>query len=323
MTEHCAEMRCAAACVAAPTPRAPLGTRVRRRTALTAALLAGGAAIVLVALLPGYGRPHRTGRVLQHASRWVLAALGVRVRCTGRPRAGASLVVGNHVSFLDVLALAACGPMRPVAKQDVASWPFVGGLARRTGTLFLRRDTWAELPDLVRAATAALRAGHRVQVFPEGTTRCGRSLGTFRRAAFQAAMDAAAVVSPVALRYTDGTGARSAAAPFVGDETLLQALRRVVAAPRLELHVQWLRPVPAIPATGHPATDRRRLASAVESAVARALGQDVVRSAPVRPSRPVAVGLPVADGAERVGAAEVLELAACAARSRPPVLQSA
>ncbi len=133
--------------------------------------------------------------------------------------------------------------------------------------------------------TAALRAGHRVQAFPEGTTRCGSSLGRFHRAVFQAALDAAVVVTPVALSYTT-TRVPTRQAAFLGTETLLDALLRVLATPELTLRMHWLPAVPAITGSGHPATDRRRLTELGENAVARALDQPVIT-----PARPVRASL--------------------------------
>nr|WP_240189262.1 lysophospholipid acyltransferase family protein [Nakamurella flavida] len=209
----------------------------------------------------------------------------------GRVRPGPTLVVANHVSWIDLLVLAACAPTRPVAKREVCGWPVVGAVARRSGALFVDRDSWRSLPASVTEMTTALRRGHRVQVFPEATTRCGSSLAPFRRAAFQAALDAAVPVSPVTLQYRDTSGRPTAAAAFTGEMTMWESVLRVVRLPGVVVEVHWLPCVPAIPGTGHPATDRRMLARFVQDAVAADLGQGVVhppgRPAPVLPFGPV------------------------------------
>jgi hypothetical protein len=49
------------------------------------------------------------------------------------------LVVVNHSSWIDVLALTALAPVRLVAKREVGQWPLIGGLARCAGALFIDR----------------------------------------------------------------------------------------------------------------------------------------------------------------------------------------
>ena len=68
----------------------------------------------------------------------------------GQFRPGASLLVANHVSWLDILAVhAACPRARFVSKADVLHWPLLGWLIRGAGTLFIERD---RKRDALRAA---------------------------------------------------------------------------------------------------------------------------------------------------------------------------
>lgn len=253
------------------SPVAQLG--VALRAAWSVALSVG--LLRLAALGPRRSAARRASWVLTRRSRAVLRALGITVETTGAPRRDPALVVGNHQSFLDILVLAAQRPMRQVAKVEVAGWPLFGGLARTTGSLFLDRRALHELPALVEAAGAALRSGDTVQVFPEATTRCGDAITEFHRAVLQAAVDAAVAVTPVTLRYAIA-GEPVNAPAFLGDETLLDVLRRILALRGLTVQVRWLPAVPAIAGTGHRATDRARLTTLVQDAVARDLAVPVV-----------------------------------------------
>lgn len=269
-----------------PTPTLPLAGRARRavratvRGAAVAVLLACGALMALAA-------PLLSARLLAAVQRrWalaLLAATGVRLRRTGRAPApsGAdapgTLVVANHVSWLDVLALHAVAPVRMLAKREVRTWPLIGAMAARAGTVFLDRDRLRDLPAAVADLAGALRAGGSIGVFPEGTTRCGRALGSFRPAAFQAAVDGAVVVQPVALRYGDGGAA------FVGDDTLFSSLGRVLTARRVDLELVVLAPLePRDGVARHGrACARRDLARRAEAAVATELGATVAAMADV------------------------------------------
>lgn len=279
---------CVAAC-AAPSVRAVGPGRVAWRAArLLISMAVATPPALLVMALPGYGRQKRRSAALGRLSRQLLGALDIRVTVTGTARTGPSLVVANHTSWLDLLLLTAAAPMVPVAKSEVAEWPLVGAVARRCGAVFLRRDSLRALPGSVDEVALRLRQGHRVQIFPEATTRCGRAVGEFHRAGFQAALDAAVVVQPAAIRYASG-GRPTTTTSFVGDETLVAAALRVLRMPDLHADLRWLTPIPAVAGTGRAAVDRATVTRLVQNAIARSLGQ------PVLPRRNrVVLGIPVA-----------------------------
>ncbi|AOT62345.1 MULTISPECIES: lysophospholipid acyltransferase family protein [Streptomyces] len=262
----CLPERCATpAHPAAPPPRAAL-----RLAAGCAAVAAGLALAPLTAPL----RPAVRHRLTRLWCRAVVRAFGVRVRVTGAPPPpGPLLVVANHVSWLDIPLVAAVLPGRMVAKREVRHWPLLGPLAALGGTLFLDRDRLRALPGAVRDLARTLAAGHRVVVFPEGSTWCGRAQGAFRPAAFQAALDAGAPVQPVRITYRP-----VGPAAFVGDDPLTASLWRVARAGRLTAEIRLLAPVPH---GAHP--DRRALARAAGAAVAAA-GPPAARPPAARPA---------------------------------------
>ncbi|WP_253858300.1 lysophospholipid acyltransferase family protein [Prauserella alba] len=216
---------------------------------------------------------------VRHRAAAALDALGITLTATGplttalqheppnpqhgprNPQHGGvgTLVVANHVSWLDVPALLALEPLTFLAKREVAHWPFVGRQARRTGTLLLDRWSLRGLPTAVDAVAERLRAGESVVAFPEATTWCGAPGGPFRRAVFQAAIDAGAPVRPVTLSYRQ-RGEPSTVAAFVGDDGLASSLPRVIRARELTIHAECHRPI-------EPAGDRRALAARAQRAV--------------------------------------------------------
>lgn len=189
-------------------------------------------------------------------ARGILAALGIRLRLRGPvPRPG-SLLVSNHISWLDAVALAAVLPVRLVAKHDVRSWGVIGWGSARIGSIFIDRSRPRALPGTVAEVAGLLRAGRSVAVFPEGTTYCGSDHGRFRPALFQAAIDANAPVVPVSIGYD------SAEAAFLADETLWESIRRVARVRGLTLTV-----VTAPALRPDPGADRRVLARAAQSSL--------------------------------------------------------
>ncbi|WP_200206759.1 lysophospholipid acyltransferase family protein [Micromonospora coerulea] len=305
-------------------PAVPALRRAGRLAGVLGMLLLGAGLAGLLPVMPARGRD----AAIRGWARGTLGALGVRLVVRGRLPRRRALVVANHVSWLDVLAVLAVAPARLVAKREVRGWPLVGQLAAAAGTVFVDRARPRELPATVGRVAAALRAGHRIAVFPEGTTWCGEAADCrpgrgFRPAVFQAAVDAGTPVVPLRIGYRwAATGATTTAPAFLGDETLCDSVRRVLAARDLTLAV-------SVTAALHPApgADRRLLARAAESAVhlvpaaRRPVPAGLVRPGQLAPTRaraglsmPVPAGrvLPAASGASPEG------FAAPVVRSVPP-----
>lgn len=226
---------------------------VLRLLAVTALLLAG------IALLPvGRGVP---AALVRRWSRAVVRAAGVRPRLTGAAVPdGGLLLVANHISWLDIPLLGMVRPARMVAKTEIRRWPVVGPLAARGGVLFIDRDRLRTLPGTVDHIAGLLRSGAAVGVFPEGSTWCGRAQGTFRRAVFQAALDAGVPVQPLRIRYRLTGGDATTVPAFVGDDSLLASVWRVVTARGLVAEVEVR---PALCPGAH--ADRRSLARAAQA----------------------------------------------------------
>jgi len=261
---------CSPECLPAPGSLPGVGDlRVAVRLAGLVTMLAVSA--LAAVFLPLLGR--RRTPVLRGLFRSLLWTVGVRVRLEGPVReigAGEGtgvLVVANHLSWLDILVLGAVRPMRMVAKAEIRDWPLLGPLARRIGTLFIDRRGLRSLPGVVDQVAGALRDGAAVGLFPEGTTWCGAASGEFRRAGFQAALDAHVPVRPVAQRLRLPDGSPTTVGAFIGEDTLLDSMLRVLRLPRLVVEVRVL---PLLEAG--PGTDRRELARRAEIAIAEATG---------------------------------------------------
>lgn len=200
--------------------------------------------LICALLFPALDAPRR----MRHVGRWsaqMLALLGIACRVSGHPHAAPVMLVANHVSWLDILAINAVQPARFVSKADVRHWPLLGWLVACGGTLFIERERKRDALRVVHQVAAALHAGEVVALFPEGTTSEGQGVLPFHANLLQAALSARAPMQPIALRYADAHSPVSAAAAYVGATSLLESLRRVLLAERLQVHVTLLAALPA------------------------------------------------------------------------------
>lgn len=118
--------------------------------------------------------------VPHHYFRLVARLLRMRIRVEGeRPGDAPALILCNHASWLDVVALSAVAPVIFVAKQEVSGWPFFGTLAKLGGTVFVNRERRADTVPVSRRMQELLREGASVVLFPEGTTSDGNRVLPF------------------------------------------------------------------------------------------------------------------------------------------------
>lgn len=204
-----------------------------------------------------------------HIAWWsakLLRVLGMRLQVKGQFSPGATLVVANHVSWLDIMAVhALCPRARFVSKADVQRWPVLNRLVSAAGTLYIERERRRDALRVVHQMAQALKDGDTVAVFPEGTTGEGRALLPFHANLLQAAIATDTPVQPVALRYADAHHAVSPAALWVGDTSLVQSLWRLACGQGLRVMLTVLPPM----GTAH--ADRRALAEHLRQEIGQAL----------------------------------------------------
>lgn len=189
-------------------------------------------------------------RLVRCGVRWlcrgVLRLLAVEVRTEGRLAAGPALLVANHLSWIDIVALTAHYDCTFVAKDDVRDWPLVGALGTALDVVWIDRRRKRDLPRAVAVLSDTLRRGTHVVLFPEGTTTTGRGVLPFRSSLVEAAVRAGVPVVPIALS-TDAADGQGESLCWVGDETLLAHLPRVAALRQATFEIRVLPPMGAGP----------------------------------------------------------------------------
>ena len=189
--------------------------RARALWRLARAVLHGVHGVLIVLLrFPSLDAAGRRARIAWWSAK-TLRLLGLRLEVQGAFRPGAKLLVANHVSWLDIMAIhAVCPEARFVSKADVQHWPLLNRLVAGGGTLYIERERPRDAVRVVHQMAEALRAGDTVAVFPEGTTGDGRTLLPFHANLLQAAIATATPIQPLALRFSDARHAVSPAAQF-------------------------------------------------------------------------------------------------------------
>ena len=179
-----------------------------------------------------------------HIQRWSVGLLAIfavelEVRDAGlAPEHG--LVVANHLSWLDIVVINAALPVQFVSKSDVKHWPVLGSLITGAGTLLIERASRKDAMRVVHHMADFLRQGHRVAIFPEGTTHDGSALLPFHANLVQAAISANSEITPLGLSYWGENDANKTRAPlFIGDMTLVGSIWRTLRQGPVRARVHW------------------------------------------------------------------------------------
>lgn len=243
---------CVAGCID-PAPR----TVGRRRIAARFARLIG---IVTTFPVAFHGVPRSCEpAVVRGYAAAMLRQLGVSLEVVDnrgeedRARRG-TLVVAGHISWVDGLAVAAVTPATFVGKADITETFPLDSIARWLRLIPIRREDLRGLPGVIDEVCTRLESGRDVAVFPEGTTWCGRGSGTFRPAIFDAAVRTGAPVQPLRIEYLNPDGTTNTTTGFVGDDTVVASVRRLLAADGIRVRVTLL-------PLEEPGPDRRELAA--------------------------------------------------------------
>ena len=257
-------------------------------------------ALALAGLLAVFVPLHYCYRVFAYGSpfpmlflRYAARACGAKVEVIGTHLKRDVFFVANHLSWIDILALAGASGTAFVAKAELANAPVVGWLAGLNRTVFVKREHRMGVAEQINALKEALIDNWSVTVFPEGTTTDGQSLLPFKTSMLSVLEPPppGVLVQPVILDY----GPVAEWIGWIGQEGGLNNAKRVLARKgSFRVRVHYLEPFSPEDFRGRKAISqesRRR----IEEALVEILGH---------PLRPFAHSVPPVRYEAKAGAAD-------------------
>ncbi len=181
----------------------------------------------------------------------------------GKPHRHA-LLISNHVSWLDIPAIAWAAGSAFVGHSGLASITLLRHLCAMNDTVFVARHDRASVANQIEQVREAIADTGALTIFPEGTTSDGTSLLPFKSALLSAAypLPEGTAVQPVLLEYADAPDIA-----WVGDEHGLDNFKRILARlRRVKLTVHFL---PEL--QGEQLADRKAMTAAAQAAIQAAL----------------------------------------------------
>lgn len=146
-------------------------------------------------------------------------------------------IVSNHVSYLDILALASVRPSVFISKQEVKGWPLLGWLAQLGGVIFIDRNSKRSSLKSLHEIEDALNCDISTVIFPEGTTSDGSEIKEFKSTFFDAPARLKIPVQPVSIKYLSSDGNNPIA--WYGDMYLLPHLWRILGMRHIDVSLYF------------------------------------------------------------------------------------
>lgn len=230
-----------------------------------------GIVLLLIACVPLYYIWHLARAGHNPWPRLFLAGVGaiagLRVHVEGPRVPRGTFLLANHVSWLDIPALAWAAGAAFVGHDGLATAPLLRWLCQMNDTVFIARHDRSSVAAQVEQIRSAIRETGALAIFPEGTTSDGTAVLPFK-SSLLSALDPAPegiAVQPVLLDY----GRNAADIAWIGGEQGPANVRRILARPG-SLHVT-VRLLP--PLAGDALANRKTMAGAARDAIMTALQQ--------------------------------------------------
>ncbi len=198
----------------------------------------GAAYLRKLARLPDGVRQNEADRNMVQWGQDSLDKLKIQVKIKGQLAPGPVVLIGNHVSYLEVPLLLSQGPVRFMAKSEIGNWPVIGRAIRDCGMMLVKRDSKGHRGDAKKIAVEHLKKEpiHLV-LFPSGTTSI-QETKPWRWGPFEIAATAGVPIQPIRFKFTP---TRETA--FIDDDAFIPHLWRLLDLDTIQAELEFHSPV--------------------------------------------------------------------------------
>ena len=140
---------------------------------------------VLILLIPMFvlGLNHQKLPIFKLWAKVALSMCSLKVVVSGSP-IQTGLIISNHISWIDILAILSIRTGSFVSKSEVKKWFLVGSLAELANTIFIERNP-RKIKKQIKVLGKSLTDSGLIILFPEGTSSDGQRLLPFRSGLFE------------------------------------------------------------------------------------------------------------------------------------------
>lgn len=204
----------------------------------------------------------------QVTAKWILRAFNIKLICNQNiPEDEGSLIVGNHVGFIDIVCLTALTHGVFITSLEMKQTPFLGQICDIGGCAYVNRKSRLSIQDELKDIVAVLKQGFRVMLYAESVATNGEQVLPFKKTLITAAGLAGKPIRPFVFNYRSVNGGavkyeHRDSVCWYGDQSFLSAIWKSLKLNSLTCEIEFL---PLVHSS--PEEDRTQLANKLHSMV--------------------------------------------------------
>lgn len=204
----------------------------------------------------------------QTSARWILRAFNIKLICNQNiPDDEGSLIVGNHMGFIDIICLVALTHGVFITSLEMKETPVLGQICDIGGCAYVNRKSRLSIQDELKEIVEVLKQGFRVMLYAESVSTNGEQVLPFKKTLITSAGLAGKPIRPFVFNFREVDGGpvryeHRDSVCWYGDQSFLSAIWRSLKLNSLTCEIEFLPLV--YPA---PDEDRTQLANKLHAMV--------------------------------------------------------
>ena len=182
----------------------------------------------------------------QFYARYMAMAFNVKIICKNRITPDEnSLVIGNHVGFIDILCLQALNGCVFITSLEMKHTPILGQICDLAGCTYVNRKNRMNIQDELKGITEVLKEGFRVVLYAESVASNGEQVLPFKKTLLMAAGYAGRPIRPFVFNFREVNGGpvlykHRDSLCWYGDETFFPAIWRSLKLDSATCEIEFL-----------------------------------------------------------------------------------
>jgi 1-acyl-sn-glycerol-3-phosphate acyltransferase len=149
-------------------------------------------------------RRRRQIAVTSWVSRMILIAFNIKLICkTPIDKSENSLLVGNHMGFIDIICLQALQPSVFITSLEMKHTPVLGQICDLGGCAYVDRKNRMKIQDELKGMVDVLKDGFKVVLYAESVASNGEQVLPFKKTLIMSAGHAGKPIRPFVFNYRE------------------------------------------------------------------------------------------------------------------------